>query len=78
MVTTEANKLISTVTDRQPAIIPHEHWPLWLGETNAPLHVVKDLLVPFEGAWDMEEQAKPSKLKPAWPAKKGNEQPTLI
>ena len=49
MVTTAPNKLIAAVTDRQPAIIPHEHWPLWLGETNAPLHEVKDLLVPFEG-----------------------------
>lgn len=78
MVTTAPNKLIAIVTDRQPAIIPQEHWPLWLGETKAPLHVVKELLVPFEGDWDMEEQARPSKTKPTRPAKKETEQPTLI
>jgi putative SOS response-associated peptidase YedK len=59
MVTTAPNALIATVTDRMPAIIRPEHWPLWLGETCAPLAQVKTILQPFDGDWDMTEQKKP-------------------
>lgn len=58
MVTTPPNRLIATVTDRMPAIIQAEHWPLWLGETGAPLADIKSILAPFEGDWDMTEQTK--------------------
>jgi len=60
MVTTEANKLISRVTNRMPAVIPPEHWGTWLGETDASLEEIKSLLVPYEGDWRMKKQ-RPSK-----------------
>jgi putative SOS response-associated peptidase YedK len=69
MVTTPPNALIATVTDRMPAIVTAEHWPLWLGETNALLADVKSILMPFEGNWDMAEQIKPEKQTVARPAK---------
>jgi len=58
-VTVPANALIGRITDRMPAILPREAWPLWLGETEAPLAEVKSLLRTHEdsGAWDMAEQA---------------------
>ena len=72
MVTTPPNALIAAVTDRMPAIIPFEHWPLWLGETDAPLADVKAILQPFDGAWDMAEQKKPET------SKRNVAQPTLF
>ena len=62
MLTTEANPLVATVTDRMPAIIPAEHWALWLGESKAALSDVKALLAPYEGDWEMAEQVKSPKL----------------
>lgn len=56
MVTTPPNALIATVTDRMPAVIPAQNWPLWLGETGAALPDVKAILEPFEGDWTMAEQ----------------------
>src|SRR5437762_2454220 len=58
MATTAPNSLIAKVTDRMPAIVQPEHWPLWLGETDAALLEVKSILQPFEGDWDMAEQMK--------------------
>jgi putative SOS response-associated peptidase YedK len=58
MVTTAANKLISKITDRMPAIICPEGWAIWLGETSAPLLEVKALLRPREGDWEMAPQQK--------------------
>lgn len=57
-VTTPANVLISRITDRMPAILPREAWPVWLGETEAGLDQVKALLQTFEddGAWMIAEQ----------------------
>jgi putative SOS response-associated peptidase YedK len=57
-VTTPANVLISRITDRMPAILSREAWPVWLGETDASLGEVKALLQTFEddGAWTMTEQ----------------------
>jgi putative SOS response-associated peptidase YedK len=62
-VTTPANALISTITDRMPAILRPEHHALWLGETEASLPEVKAALGTFEdgGAWLMEPQAPPVK-----------------
>ena len=58
-VTTPANVLISRITDRMPAILPREAWPVWLGETDASLDDVKALLQTYEDswAWKMTEQA---------------------
>jgi putative SOS response-associated peptidase YedK len=57
-VTTPANALISRITDRMPAILPREAWPLWLGEIESPLAYVKAVLRTFDdaGAWTMSEQ----------------------
>jgi putative SOS response-associated peptidase YedK len=68
-VTTPANRLIAAVTDRMPAILKLKDWPLWLGEVDAPLGNIKELLQTFEdgGAWKMEPQPtkpRPSKAKP--------------
>lgn len=56
MVTTPPAPLIAAVTDRMPAILQPEDWPLWLGETHATPAQVKSLLRTFEGDWDMTEQ----------------------
>jgi putative SOS response-associated peptidase YedK len=57
-VTVAANNLISRITDRMPAILPRDAWPLWLGETGAPNEEVKGLLRTYEdgGSWTMTEQ----------------------
>jgi putative SOS response-associated peptidase YedK len=57
-VTVPANTLISRITDRMPAILPREAWPVWLGETWAPDEEVKALLRTCEddGNWSMTEQ----------------------
>jgi putative SOS response-associated peptidase YedK len=54
MVTTAANALIGTITDRMPAVIAPEHWSKWLGEEPASIDELKAILQPFEGDWDME------------------------
>ncbi len=58
-VTTQANTLISRITDRMPAILPRDAWPVWLGETNATPDEVKAVLQIYEdgGNWSMTEQA---------------------
>ena len=69
--TVPANALISKITDRMLAIIKPDDWPVWLGESDAPLKSVKALLRTFddEGEWEMTEQvaskpAKAPKTKP--------------
>ena len=59
-----ANALISKITDRMPAILRPEDWPVWLGEVDAPFTQIKALLQTFddEGNWEMREQ---SAAKPA-------------
>lgn len=40
IVTTQANRIMSTVHHRMPVVITHDDWPLWLGEAGhgaAPL-----------------------------------------
>lgn len=68
MVTVPPNPLIGRITDRMPAILRQEDWPVWLGETDASLVEVKALLKTFDddGAWEMSEQA-PTKSKTAKP-----------
>lgn len=53
MVTVAANTLISSITDRMPAIVQPDDWSKWLGETPCHLQELKDMLKPFEGDWDM-------------------------
>ncbi len=65
-VTVPANPLIAKVTDRMPAILRQEDWPVWLGEVDAPLSTIKSLLHTFDdgGNWDISEQ-NATKAKPA-------------
>ncbi len=67
--TTPANTLISRITDRMPAILPRDAWPLWLGEADAPLADVKSLLRTFDdgGTWTMTEQAPTRSARPPKP-----------
>ncbi len=58
MVTVPANALIGTITDRMPAIVAPEDWPIWLGEEPASLDDVKAVLKTVEGDWDMRPQTK--------------------
>jgi putative SOS response-associated peptidase YedK len=64
-VTVPANTPVSRITDRMPAILRPEDWPMWLGEVDAPFSVVKALLKTFDdgGNWEMTEQGghKPAK-----------------
>jgi putative SOS response-associated peptidase YedK len=66
MITVPPNDLIGRITDRMPAILRQENWPVWLGESDASLADVKALLKTFddEGAWEMSEQT-PSKSSKA-------------
>jgi putative SOS response-associated peptidase YedK len=70
-VTTPANALISHITDRMPAILPRNAWPMWLGEADASLVDVKALLQTFDdrGNWDMSEQVSPKAPRAAQPQK---------
>ena len=65
-VTTPANALISRITDRMPAILPRQAWPIWLGETDASLDQIKAVLTTFEdrGTWTMTEQSPGARSRP--------------
>jgi putative SOS response-associated peptidase YedK len=67
MVTVPPNRLIATITDRMPAVIPYEAWGTWLGEEKASVDELKALLVPFEGNWAMQEE-RPRKPRRAVPS----------
>jgi putative SOS response-associated peptidase YedK len=75
MLTVPANALIARVTDRMVAVLRQEDWPVWLGETDAPLDDVKALLKTFDdkGGWEMTPQA-PSKSAKAKKAGKSPQQ----
>lgn len=73
MVTTAANALIGTITDRMPAVIAPEHWGKWLGEEPATSAELKAILTPFEGDWEMEAAARAKS-----PAKKTSAQHELF
>ena len=68
MVTTAANALIGTITDRMPAVIAPEHWGRWLGEEPASFDELKAILKPFEGDWDMEAAARAKSPAPKKPS----------
>jgi putative SOS response-associated peptidase YedK len=59
MVTVPPNKLIGTITDRMPAVLPPGRWAQWLGEEPASPEELKTLLKPQEGDWDMAPQSPP-------------------
>lgn len=63
MVTVAANKLITPITDRMPAVLQGGDWGKWLGEEPATAEELKTMLQPFEGAWDMAPE-KPAKSPP--------------
>jgi putative SOS response-associated peptidase YedK len=68
MVTTAANALIGTITDRMPAVIAPEHWGKWLGEEPASVDELKAILKPYEGDWDMEAAARAKSPAPKKPS----------
>jgi putative SOS response-associated peptidase YedK len=68
MVTTAANALIGTITDRMPAVIAPEHWGRWLGEEPASVDELKAILKPFEVDWDMEAAARAKSPAPKKPS----------
>jgi putative SOS response-associated peptidase YedK len=74
-VTTPANALIARITDRMPAILPREAWPIWLGETGASLDEVKAVLRTYEdgGNWTMTEQQPTRPPRPPKPPKQQQE-----
>lgn len=61
-VTTPANALIATITDRMPLLLREEDVALWLGEDRAPIEEVMALIrtVEFDAGWEMtvEDPAK--------------------
>jgi len=65
MVTTPANELIGTITDRMPALVEVEDWPKWLGEVPTSPEELKALLRPSTRALKMQAAA----AKPPPPAK---------
>jgi putative SOS response-associated peptidase YedK len=73
MATTPPNDLIARITDRMPAILPRDMWATWLGETQAPLPEVKELLRTYEdgGNWTMEPQEPMRVTRPPKPRAQG-------
>lgn len=63
MATVPPNPLIGRITDRMPAILRQEDWPLWLGEVEASFADVKALLKTFDdqGNWEMAPQVASSR-----------------
>lgn len=75
MVAVDANRLISAITDRMPAVVQLGDWGKWLGEEPATADQLREILVPFEGDWDM---AAEKKTKPGKPAPSANPQRDLF
>lgn len=71
MVTVPPNALITTITDRMPALIEPADWPRWLGEVPTTPDELKALLKPSPRALNMQRAAKP-------PRKKSDGQSTLF
>jgi putative SOS response-associated peptidase YedK len=63
--------LTASITDRRPAILPREAWPIWLGETDGSLADVKALLQTREdgGNWTMAPQHPSETLRPPKPTR---------
>src|SRR4029077_19113091 len=76
MVTTLANELIGTITDRMPALVAMEDWPKWLGEVPASPEELKSLLRP--STCDLKMQAGETKPPPPAKPKRDNAQADLF
>ena len=64
-VTVPANQLIMPVSDRMPAFLHMEDWPMWLGEEEATPGQLKAMLKTVEGVrWTMEREKKAPKSPP--------------
>jgi putative SOS response-associated peptidase YedK len=68
MVTTAANTLIGSITDRMPAVVAPHHWPKWLGEEPASVDELKAILQPLEGDWEMEAAVRTKSPAPRKPS----------
>jgi putative SOS response-associated peptidase YedK len=69
LLTVPANALIARITDRMPAMLAPQDWPVWLGEGGATPAEAKALLRTWDdaGAWDMAEQSAQDRArKTAW------------
>lgn len=61
MATVPASPLIAPITERMPAILEQEDWPVWLGEQGADLNAVKSVLkTKHDVRWTM----RPERRKP--------------
>jgi putative SOS response-associated peptidase YedK len=66
MVTTTPCEIISTITDRMPALLKDSDWPKWLGEEPASVEELKAMLRVSPRDLDMTRASKPpSPPKPA-------------
>ncbi|MBI3676028.1 MAG: SOS response-associated peptidase [Proteobacteria bacterium] len=75
MVTVPANALLSTITDRMPAMVADEDWKRWLGEEPASVEELKQILKTVEGDWDMQPadaKKEPAPEKPKKSAAQGS------
>ena len=72
MVTVPANRLISSITDRMPAMLEPEDWAKWLGEEPASPDELKAMLKVFEGDWDMAPEIRQPPPKPKAPNPQGS------
>lgn len=46
VITTSANRLMSSIHDRMPVVLPKAMWEMWLDPTNQSIDVLAGLLVP--------------------------------
>ncbi len=62
MCTVPASQLIAPITDRMPAILADEDWPVWLGEVPATPAEVKACLKTVEDVrWTMTKEERATK-----------------
>jgi putative SOS response-associated peptidase YedK len=77
MITTPPNELISTITDRMPAVLPESDWPKWLGEKPATAEELKAILRSSDRDLDMHKAGK-SSPPPKPPNAKKDQQPSFL
>ncbi len=64
MATVPANPLISSITDRMPAVLAAEDWKTWLGEVPASPDEAKACLMTVEDVrWTMNKEEKAAQAK---------------
>jgi putative SOS response-associated peptidase YedK len=77
MVTTPANELIATISDRMSALLPEEHHAKWLGEEKATFEELKAMLTPYPSELlTMEPEKRTPPPKRPQPARE--DQPSLF